>query len=136
VIGSLVSGAAFTGVEQRPHLVDVARACAARLDAPRASFLHGRFDDVPWHAFDAFYFFNPFAENLFTGFDRLDDTVELSSGRRRLDIERAEELLASLRPGVRVVTYHGYGGELPCEWELRHMEQKRTDYLKMWVKIR
>jgi predicted RNA methylase len=134
IIGSLLTGASFTGVEQRPHLTEVARDCAENLQATRAQFVDARLEQVSWDAFDAFYFFNPFGENLFSAPDRLDNTVELSATRHVADVERVEDLLSNARAGTRVVTYHGFGGVMPDGYRLELEEQWRTDALKLWVK--
>ena len=55
-------GAIFTGVEQRIHLVDVARTAGEELGASRASFVHENMAELDWSRFDAFYLFNPFYE--------------------------------------------------------------------------
>ncbi len=67
----------FVGIEQRRHLVDVAtRACEA-LRRGNARFKAGDVTRMGWSAFDGFYLFNPFAENLFENGDCIDKRVEL-----------------------------------------------------------
>jgi SAM-dependent methyltransferase len=134
IVGALSTGASFTGVEHRGHLVDVARLAAAHVGARRAKFVQGRFHTLPWETFDAFYFFNPFVENVFPPSEHLDATVELSSDRCLADLTFAEELLSRAKVGARVATYHGFGGDMPKSYELLRTEPLGSDYLELWVK--
>jgi SAM-dependent methyltransferase len=133
VVGALATGASFTGIEHRAHLVSTARDAARRLGA-RANFIHGRLASDSLEDIDAIYFFNPFAENAFPPEDHLDQTVELSLDRALFDVELAERLLAGARVGTRVVTYHGFGGDMPPSYTLERSEPHRTDKLELWIK--
>lgn len=133
IVGALSTGASFTGLEHRPHLVELARGAARRLGA-RATFVHGRLANDSLEGIDALYFFNPFAENAFPPEDHLDHSVELSLDRALFDVELAERLLAGAKIGTRVVTYHGFGGDMPPTYTLELTEKHRTDQLDLWVK--
>jgi SAM-dependent methyltransferase len=133
IVGAAVTGASFTGIEHREHLVRTARGAAARLGVEGARFLHGTFDTLSVANFDAFYFFNPFEENIWD-LDHLDRTVELSHTRFEADVKRAQKLLAAARVGTRVVTYHGLGGEMPSGYVQVLRESRHTGYLELWMK--
>jgi SAM-dependent methyltransferase len=124
----------LTGVEQRPHLVDVARKTARRLRLDNASFLVGDATTVDWSLFDGFYFFNPFAENTFDGERQFDRTVTLSAERRAADTELAEQALVAARPGTTLVTYHGFGGRIPTSYRLARSIRCGTDWVNAWIK--
>jgi SAM-dependent methyltransferase len=134
IVGAAVTGARFTGIEQRGPLVQVARNTAERLGVAGASFVHGTFDAMRIEDFDAFYFFNPFQENVFSNDDRLDETVELCHERFIADVERAVSLLTCAAVGTRVVTYHGFGGEMPPTYRRMRRERRQTGYLELWIK--
>jgi SAM-dependent methyltransferase len=134
LVGAAVTDASFVGVEQRLHLVEIARDAALRLRVSRARFVHGSLDDVDPSEFGAFYFFNPFEENTWDAEDQLDQTVALSRERFALDVERAERLLAAARVGARVATYHGFGGAMPPGYLHAHRERHPRSYLDIWVK--
>jgi SAM-dependent methyltransferase len=135
IIGALTTRARFTGLEHRPHLVSVARAAAERLGAARTtSFVQGNLGEIEWERFDAFYFFNPFAENVLRRHDRLDDSVELSEERFRRDVREVYWGLERARPGTRVVTYHGFGRELPPSYRSHGREGAGSDVLELWVR--
>jgi hypothetical protein len=137
LVGALTSGAHFTGLEQRRHLVEVGQSVASSLGVgDRATFIHGRLQDVDFNAFDAFYFFNPFAENLFTRLEWLDASVEVGERRILEDVRTVEWVLTQLRVGTRVVTYHGLGWRIPNCFELRTTEPAGSSRLRSWVKTR
>ncbi len=136
IVGAAVTQASFVGVEQRGHLVAIARAAALRLGVPTVRFEHGGLDAVDPAAFDAFYFFNPFEENTWDAEDQLDQSVVLSRQKFVEDVARAERLLAAARVGARVVTYHGFGGAMPDGYEHAHREPHPRSYLDLWIKKR
>lgn len=136
IAASAVPEMHFVGIEQREHLLEAARKLQARLKIPNASFLLGDAAQVPWRGFDGFYFFNPFAENLFVDRDKIDDSVELSKARFVYDVLRTEEALRAAPLGTAVVTYHGMSGRMPASYELSLSEQAGSDWLRLWVKKR
>jgi hypothetical protein len=87
-----------------------------------------------WHNFDGFYFFNPFAENLFVDEDRLDDAVELTDSRFFRDVVRTERALREAPLGTAVVTYHGMSGRMPACYDLSQTTRAGADWLRLWVK--
>jgi SAM-dependent methyltransferase len=141
VVGALTTAGAFTGVEQEARLHEVAREVSRRVGA-RCRFVRGDAFALDWGDFDAFYFYNPFAEPVPEG--------DGSGGRREppaIDAEpaaRAErqaahvaavlERLDAARVGTRVVTYHGFGGSLPGGWEEVGKDRIRGGPLELWVK--
>lgn len=126
----------FVGVEQRPHLVEVARQAQRALGLTNVRFVEGDATESSWAAFDAFYFFNPFAENLFEDEDRLDDRVELSMARFALHVTRVERALRKGAMGSVLVTYHGSSGRIPTCYDLELAERAGSDWLRVWIKRR
>jgi predicted RNA methylase len=126
----------FVGIEQRKHLVDVARRARSRLRIANARFRVGDVTLAAWRTYDAFYFFNPFAENVFPGEDRIDSRVELTEARFVRDVTRADHALRAAPNGTVVVTYHGSSGRIPGCYELSHSERAGSDWLQVWVKRR
>jgi SAM-dependent methyltransferase len=134
VIGSLVTGATFTGVEQRPHLVEVARQLAADVDARSALFICADAFALDWTAFDGFYFFNPFGEGDHPVQLRLDDTVAYPEDAHARTVARLTEKLESLRAGTRVVIYHSLGCDLPAGFQRAERSWQAESALELWVK--
>jgi SAM-dependent methyltransferase len=124
----------FVGIEQRPHLVEVARRAARYCRLNNILMLQGTMDVIPWQQFDAFYFYNPFDENNFTMGAQLDSTVELSTRRYMRDVHFVERCLGAAEVGTRVVTYHGFGGVMPIEYVLECEEPYGVDFLRFWRK--
>lgn len=124
----------LTGVEHRAHLVEAARAAAQRLDLDNVRFFRADATDSAWFGFDGFYLYNPFAENIYSVDDHLDDTVELSRRRFMNDVGRVTRCLANVVMGTCVVTYNGFGGPIPSAFELVHAEPAGCDWLRVWVK--
>lgn len=134
LVGALTSPATFVGIEQRPNLVDQSRRIANRLLVERAQYRQGDLADLDWSEFQGFYLFNPFYENI--GEDiRIDRMVQF--GRELYDrcVAVTREKLRALPPGVRVATYHGFGGDFPPGYQRIAMEAYYTGALEVWEKF-
>lgn len=87
MVGALRTRAAFTGIEQRPALVQTASTAAQWLGvADRMRFVNARATSGDLLGFRALYLHNPFGENLHPPPLRLDHTVELGGSRSRQDV--------------------------------------------------
>lgn len=131
LVGALTTDAAWVGVERDREMVEAAQDAARQLGVEaRASFVHGGLTSVDWASFDAFYLFNPFGELLLTSpgdaLTRRETYVA--------SIEDVQARLAAARPGTRVVTYHGFGGDMPWGYELLRRETAHEDELRLWVR--
>lgn len=133
-VGALVGGGVWHGVERDAELVDVARATATLLAVQAtATFSAGEMDAVRWSGYDAFYFYNPFAAILFgpSAFDpRLRWTMLTDQ------IARTEAALAERPVGTRVVTYEGFGGDMPAGYTTTNTERFGEAQLTLWIKQR
>jgi len=131
LIGAAITRATWIGVEINPRMVEAANHAARLLGvADRALFVCGDAHSIDWAAFDSLYFFNPFVEALF-------GSSKSSVPRRQefiANLERAKLQLARMRPSTRVVTYHGFGGEMPNGFDLVHHEDAGEDRLCLWVR--
>lgn len=133
VVAHLASGLDVTGVEQRPRLVSAARHAADRYRAS-VKFICGRIEHVDPHAYDAFYFFNPFGENLVGQDERLDDEVTLSRRRFAQDVRLVERWLEEAAVGTSIVTYNGFGGRIPTSYELVLAKPAGRHRVRLWTK--
>jgi len=124
----------FVGVEQRPHLVEVARRALERLHLPNVRFVVGEATSSSWRSFDGIYFFNPFAETFFDLDDRIDDNAELTDANFFRTVVRTERALREAPLGTAVVTYHGMSGRMPACYELAQTTRAGSDWLRLWVK--
>lgn len=135
-IGALVTTALWHGVERDPELVATAYATAVALRVDhRTSFSVGDATRIAWNRFDAVYLFNPFEAALFAD-GPLDEPYYQT--RRWLaycdELEATEDRLADMPAGTRVVTYHGFGGDLPGNYSLAYRDPVETGFLSLWIK--
>ena len=131
IVGALTTSGRFTGIERRPHLVDIARKSLARAGIADAEILGGDVVDLDFARFDAFYLFNPFAENIGEALP-IDETVALSSGRHADYIGHVATQLAAKPPGTRLATYWGACEEVPPAY--RCVGGSADGALKFWEK--
>lgn len=131
LVGAATTEASWVGAELDPAMVCVAECAARKLRLTHnLRFVSGNAHDLDWSTFDSLYMFNPFAEDPF-------DSTLTDAGRRArfsADIERTKERLARVRAGTRLVTLHGFGGEVPDCFELEHREAAHDDFLCLWVR--
>ncbi len=131
LVGAATTRATWTGAELDVDMIREAREAARQMGLDdRATFLHQDATQLDWTAYDAIYFFNPFAEGFVKRY--LDITARMQ--RFFLTLERARRRLLTTRPGTRIVTYHGIGGEMPDGFTLLHREAARQDSLCLWIR--
>jgi SAM-dependent methyltransferase len=133
IVAAATVRAHVRGIEHRPRLVEIAREAAAKVGV-YPSFDGSPIDAQEAGSIDGFYLFNPFAENLCRPADRIDGTVSLGPDRFRDDVDATVRLLSKARPGTRVVTYCGFGGELPHGFVRVLREQCAGGRLELWQK--
>lgn len=134
LVGAATTAARFTGIEQRPGLVQVARRAARALGLERAQFLQGDLRTVPLGRYQAFYVYDPFSEAEAEPDERLDPFVPTQD--RADDAALLLERLAEAPPGTRLVMFCGLGGPSPHGYTLAGAEQvnDRGDTLECWVR--
>ena len=134
LIGALSTNGIFTGVEQRDYLVSMSRGIAERNKVERVSFVHGNMIDIDWSGYDGFYLFNPFIENLYEEENKIDDRVPGAWVFYAKYVRIAQRKLYRAPEGTRVVTYHGFGGDMPTGYTLASSEPIGSDKLNLWIK--
>jgi len=135
VVAALAGNAHYVGIEQRARLVAAARGLARTFGvADRVEFIHGNFDEKFVPDADAFYFYNSFGENLFDPDECLDADVELSDARYLADIAAAERMLRDARVGTYLLTYNGFGGEVPDGYSEVRVDRELPCMLCLWQK--
>jgi predicted RNA methylase len=135
IVSCLAAGCSTLGIEQRPQLVELARAAACAYEA-QADFELGTIEQIDPERFDAWYFYNPFGENAYDGADRFDNTVELSDARCARDLTIVEGWLDRAARGTCVLTYHGFGGRMPDTYALVRRQYVHGGELRLWIKRR
>jgi SAM-dependent methyltransferase len=133
VAGRLRPNLDIHGVDSSPRLVNVGRRVANHLGASNVRFSVADVTRLSWRHYDGLYFFNPFAENL-----PADDEQPSNANEYLVPVTaellRVTALLAGLRVGTVVVTYHGLGAPIPPSYDLVEDEKAGTDRIRVWVK--
>jgi hypothetical protein len=131
LVGAILTGAMWWGVEQDGVLVAAANRAAWALDIDRRTrFVHGDGSRLAWDEFDAFYFYNPFTTLMLAP----HASPFLRYATIQGTLRRIEQRLATARVGARVVTYHGFGGKLPAGYRLISREPAGGDALELWIR--
>ncbi|MCX5747827.1 MAG: class I SAM-dependent methyltransferase [Proteobacteria bacterium] len=123
------------GIEHRLALVETARELARTFDVDdRVTFLHGDLAALP--VAEAYYLYNPFAENAYGPHERLDEDVAHSPDKFDADIERTEDFLDAAPVDTCVVIYNGFGGHIPDGYAQIHVDRYMPNILRMFRKTR
>lgn len=124
--------AVFFGVEQRRHLVMHAETARNILGLKNAHFFNRNFTHLHFKAFDHFYFYNSFYENLLdTG--KIDDSIRISPYLYNYYNHALYKKLDEMPVGTRVVTFHCLEGTLPPGYQV--LEERAGTLLKFWMKL-
>jgi SAM-dependent methyltransferase len=126
--------ATFVGVELRAHLVEIAQQLADKYARANVRFVHGDALDLDWLGFDAFYFYNPFAEQRHRSIFVMDRTITLAPENFDHYVREVRMRLARAAIGTRVVTYHGLGGDLPRGFDRVSSFAIAGGTLDLWIK--
>jgi len=125
-------GSFFYGVEQRKDLITHAEAARSRLGLQNVHFLHSNFAGLDFSAFDHFYFYNSFYENL-VNTDKIDDKIPCSEVLYNRYNRQLYKKLQEMRSGTRLVTYHSMENKIPPSYYL--VEAQADELLKFWIKM-
>jgi predicted RNA methylase len=135
VAAALAGGCRFTGLEQRPRLVASARALARLFDVDdRVDFVEGALGQIATPVADAYYLYNPFGEYLFHSNEHLDKDAERSDERYARDVAAVQQLLQRARFGTCVLTYNGFGGQVPPSYRQIRFDNTLPNALRLWRK--
>jgi hypothetical protein len=130
-VGALSGRGMWWGVEQHGTLVQAARRVAVALGVTeRTNFVHADAFTLDWRDFDALYLYNPFELTFAPCGPGPEASRDLAN-----QALRTAERLASLRHGTRVVTFNGFGGEMPPSYRLAYHERvlPQTLSLSLWI---
>lgn len=133
LIGAVTTTGHFTGVEQRHALVKLSTRIAASCSLKNTTFIHSNILAVDFSAFDAFYMFNPFFENV-SAAPLLDRAVLSSPALFKSYSSYVSGQLQSLREGTRLATYYTSPSMIPASFS--EVEVSEDGHLRLWVKKR
>jgi hypothetical protein len=129
-----VPTAKFVGVEWRPQLVRIAMLLARQAATTNAMFILADALEVNWSSYDSFYFFNPFAEQLFEPDEVLDATIAFEPANFTRYVNEVRQRLVRAPIGTRVATYHGFGGSRPPGYIRVEDGPVGPTRLELWIK--
>jgi predicted RNA methylase len=133
MVGSVCTDGFFTGIEHRKTLVSLANRLAKRYELTNLEFINANITSIDFTNYEAFYFFNPFFENLRPD-DKIDDTVELSRHFFHTYAIYVKEQLEKMPINTKLATYYSFLEEVPDSFQLQAIEMEGK--LKMWLKIK
>jgi hypothetical protein len=130
-IGAVVRAGTWHGIERDPALVAAADDIARHLEVASCTrFCAGDALAAAWTGYDSLYLYNPFESQRFGGgFARAAGGAGFAE-----QVAATEAQLDGLAPGTRVVTFHGFGGEMPPGFALAELEEVEGGELALWIK--
>lgn len=131
LIGAALTKANFTGVELRTGLYQVAKRIAKCYGLPNANFINSNITEIDFSNYNAFYYFNPFYENI-EKTNIIDDTVELKTQNFNIYTRYVKEQLENMPKGTRLVTYWSSVKDVPLNYTLKG--ESMNGLLEMWEK--
>jgi hypothetical protein len=91
--------------------------------------------DLDWDDYDIYYLYNPFQEHITTGdVCVLERDIELDQKHYTQYTTEVFRQLSCASSGKVLITFHGYGGEVPSSWKIVASKPIKNGTLKMWVK--
>lgn len=135
VAAALAGKASYVGLEQRARLVKTAQKLASHFGLEtRVRFVHGTLGSSYLPSAEAYYMYNPFGENLFGPESQIDNDIEPCESRYAKDVKSAERVLAQLPSGTFLITYNGFGGQVPPTFRRVRVARDLPNALEMWEK--
>lgn len=132
IVGASYTKGYFTGVEVRKQFYETAQGLLERYRLSNVKFIQSNIIKIDFRNYDAFYFFNPFHENIDSS-AIIDHSVETGIYLYNIYTNYVHEQLAKKRIGTRLVTYHGKVGEVPSSYKLVHSDFDNK--LNFWEKV-
>ena len=131
LIGAASTKGHFTGVEQRKDLVALSVKLASEYRLANARFVEGNVMAIDFKAFNAFYLFNPFYENLRDG-KRIDNSILLNPSLYDSYSSYTKSKIAGLPTGTRLATYFTSPSIIPEGYE--KVDSLEDNKLAFWIK--
>lgn len=131
MIGAVCTDGHFTGVEQRDNLHQLAIKIYEKYELKNIEFINANINQIDFKQFEAFYFFNPFYENIIQ-FEKIDDQIEVETDLYDEYSLYVKNQLARMPSGTRLVTFFSSYDEVPESYELVSKNDRQK--ISMWCK--
>lgn len=112
LIGAASTDGSFYGVEQRAELVKLSQRIAKTHHINNVEFINSNITEISFSNFDAFYFYNPFYENIDDSL-LIDNKVILDEKLYFAYTEYVINQLEQTHVGTRLVTYWSMNLDIP-----------------------
>lgn len=120
ILGGILSGAQFTGVEKRENLVQEANKALSKLSIENVNFIYSNITEINFIKYNAFYYFNPFCEQVASG-DWIDLNVSFSDKKHRMYEQYVFNQLSKMPLGTMLVTYCSQDFSPPPTYKIHDM---------------
>jgi len=112
LVGAASTKGRFYGVEQRDKLVKLSQRIAKKHNINNVDFFHSNITEISFSDYNAFYFYNPFYENIDNSL-LIDNKIVLDDKLYFIYSEYVENQLKKTPVGTRLVTYWSMWREIP-----------------------
>lgn len=131
ILGSIVSKLTFVGVEKRKNLFLQSKKIAAFFKTKNVFFINDNITNINFQEFDAFYYFNPFCEQIAHS-DWIDQEPDFSEEKYKNYEDYVISELSVMPIGAKVITYCSNDFILPSSFRLKNMMY--DGQLLLWIK--
>lgn len=132
-IAAEMTSAKITGVEKRKNLVRIAEKVIKDKELSNIQIIHSNITKIDFKDFNAFYYYNPFCEQIAIQ-GSIDDTISFSQVKYREYEDYVIDQLDQLPIGTRIVTYYSQEFTLSASYALKNLYYNST--LALWVKTK
>lgn len=132
-VASNCSKGKFVGVEKRKNLCAEAQRIARKFDLINVKYLHSDITEIDFRDFTAFYYYNPFCEQIATS-GWIDQTLTFSDENYYAYQKYVLEQFERVGVGTRIVTYCSEDFIFSPNFRLQNM--LHDGQLQLWVKER
>ena len=131
MIGSVCTNGHFTGVEQRDNLHLLAEQIFKKYQLKNINFINSNINQIEFNNYEAFYFFNPFYENIIQ-FEKIDDAIDVKNDLYDEYSNYVKNQLDLMPLGTRLVTFFSAYDEVPISYQLISKDDRQK--ISMWGK--
>lgn len=117
LVGAASTKGLFYGVEQRKELVYLSQRIAKKYNINNVEFIHSNITEISFSDYNAFYFYNPFYENIDDSL-LIDNKIIIDEKLYFSYSEYVENQLKKTPVGTRLVTYWSMWIEIPEGFDL------------------
>lgn len=131
IISSLLAQTSVIGIEKRPDLLQISEELKRKFGAKNTKFILGDFLDLDFSNIGAVYCFNPLYETM-SNKHNIDATQKKSALLFIQNIIQLKTKFLEMKKGSKIITYHGFGGIMPKEFQKLERIQLELGDMEIW----